>query len=128
MPDLDASVDSEPRPESGRSPAVVVGEPEPPWRSKRRRLRRARKAFGLSLIQAPAVAVVAIAASRTAELLRSYQSDYRLTHLPSDACVLRRRGTLPEPHRRATPSAHRLRASSARLSSLIAATGTPFLF
>ena len=80
MPDLDASVDSEPRPESGRSPAVVVGEPEPPWRSKRRRLRRARKAFGLFLLLAPVVAVVAIDASRRAELLGTFQGYYRWTY------------------------------------------------
>jgi glucan phosphoethanolaminetransferase (alkaline phosphatase superfamily) len=80
VPDLDASVDSEPRPESGRSPAVVVGEPEPPWRSKRRRLRRARKAFGLFLLLAPVVAVVAIDASRRAELLGTFQGYYRWTY------------------------------------------------
>ena len=80
MPDLDASVDSEPRPESGRNPAVVVGEPEPPWRSTRRRLRRARKAFGLFLLLAPVVAVVAIDASRRAELLGTFQGYYRWTY------------------------------------------------
>jgi len=78
--DLEASVEQERRAQVGRMPPVVVGEPEPAWRAKRRRVRRARKAIGLFLLLCPVVAVVAIDASRRAELLGTFQGYYRWTY------------------------------------------------
>lgn len=81
MSDLDASVEPESRAQVGRVPPVVVGEPEPAWRARRRRVRRARKAVGLFLLLTPVVGVVAVDASRRAELLGTFQGYYRWTYL-----------------------------------------------
>jgi glucan phosphoethanolaminetransferase (alkaline phosphatase superfamily) len=80
VPDLDAGVEQEPPAEAVRVPRVVAGAPEPAERTRRRRLRRTRKAVGLFLLLAPVVAVVAIDASRRAELMGTFQGYYRWTY------------------------------------------------
>jgi len=77
--DLDARTD-EPRAPT-RVPPVEVGEAEPEWRTRRKRLRRLRRAAGAFLLLAPVVAVVAIDASRRSELIGTFQGYYRWTYL-----------------------------------------------
>ena len=80
VPEVDSSADSQPPAPVVRGPVVVVGEPEPAWRARRRRMRRARRALGLFLLLCPVVAVVAIDASRRAELMGTFQGHYRWTY------------------------------------------------
>src|SRR5262245_54352965 len=71
---VDAPADRE---ERRAPPPVVAGEAEPPWRARRRRLRRIRRSIGLVLLWPPLVAVVVIDASRRSHQLVEFDSHYR---------------------------------------------------
>jgi len=73
-------MEGEAQSEVGRMPPVEVGEAEPAWRTRRRRLRRVRRLVGFSLLALPVLAVVAIDASRRWDRLAEFNGYYRSTY------------------------------------------------
>jgi glucan phosphoethanolaminetransferase (alkaline phosphatase superfamily) len=91
---VDASVERTESARVGRVPPVEIGRPEPPWRARRRTVRRLRKTAGLALLSLPVFACVAIDASRRGQRILDFHGYYLDTYLGAIAESMVLWGTL----------------------------------